>query len=189
MTQPLRLTERKQQVRGDSPWSKRTRVRLFLWRTAIPFLFACTPKPLNAWRVAVLRLFGAKIGAGAFIHPRARIEQPWNIELGPGASVGDRAQLYSLGPIRIGARTVVAQETYLCTGTHDFERETFDLLVAPIEIGSDSFIGLRAVILPGVHIGDRVVIGAAAVVNRDIDSGQTAVGSPARVVKRTVGNR
>ena len=47
----------------------------------------------------------------------------------------------------------VAQEAYLCTGTHDFKDPSLQLITKPITIGKNSFIGARAMILPGVRIG------------------------------------
>ena len=54
-----------------------------------------------------------------------------------------------------------------------------------ITIGSNVFIGMGSVILPGVTIGDNCVIGAGAVVTRDIPSGSVAAGVPAKVIKTT----
>jgi acetyltransferase-like isoleucine patch superfamily enzyme len=50
-------------------------------------------------------------------------------------------------------------------------------------IGKNTFIGVGAIILPGVNIGDEVIIGAGAVVTKDIPSNTIAVGNPARVIK------
>ena len=52
-----------------------------------------------------------------------------------------------------------------------------------IHIGSDVFIGARAMILKGVSIGDRAVIGAGAVVTRNVPAGGLAVGNPARIIQ------
>ncbi len=41
-----------------------------------------------------------------------------------------------------------------------------------ITVGNNVFIGMNAVLMPGVTIGDNVVIGAGAVVTRDIPSGE-----------------
>jgi putative colanic acid biosynthesis acetyltransferase WcaF len=35
--------------------------------------------------------------------------------------------LYSLGEIEIGNNTVISQKSYLCTGSHDYVKETFDI--------------------------------------------------------------
>jgi hypothetical protein len=51
---------------------------------------------------------------------------------------------------------------------------------APIEIGSDVFIGVNSIILPGVRIGDRVVVGAGSVVTKSVPSGWVVAGAPAR---------
>jgi len=53
----------------------------------------------------------------------------------------------------------------------------------PITVGSNVFIGINAIIMPGVTIGDNVVIGSGAVVTRDIPSDSVAAGVPARVVR------
>lgn len=53
---------------------------------------------------------------------------------------------------------------------------------APIVIGSDVFIGTRAIVLKGVTIGDGAVIGAGAVVAKNVPAYGIAVGNPARVI-------
>ena len=57
---------------------------------------------------------------------------------------------------------------------------------APIEIGDHVWIGMNAIILPGVKIGDGAVIAAGAVVSRDIPSRTLAAGVPARVIRENV---
>jgi putative colanic acid biosynthesis acetyltransferase WcaF len=167
-------------ARGSSPWSLLYRIRLFLWASSWTLLCRWTPKPLNPIRVAVLRIFGAKISPGAFIHQRARIAHPWNLTMGVGACLGDRAQAYSLSLIDIQAGATVAQEAYLCTGTHDFSQSTYPLTVSPIVIEPDAFVGARAFVLPGVTIGRGAIVGACSVVTRSVPPYATVAGNPAR---------
>lgn len=54
---------------------------------------------------------------------------------------------------------------------------------APVEIGSDVWIGLNALVLKGVRIGRGSVIAAGSVVTRDIPEGVIAAGNPAVVVR------
>ncbi|MGS0683087.1 acyltransferase [Shewanella sp. 125m-7] len=53
----------------------------------------------------------------------------------------------------------------------------------PIKIGSNVFIGVNSIILPGVSIGDNVVIGAGSIVSRSINANSVALGCPARIIK------
>jgi len=49
-----------------------------------------------------------------------------------------------------------------------------------IVIGTNVFVGMRTLILPGVTIGNNVVIGAGSVVTSDIPDNTVAAGVPAR---------
>jgi maltose O-acetyltransferase len=52
--------------------------------------------------------------------------------------------------------------------------------LAPVKILEGSFIGQRAVILPGVTIGPRAMVAAGSVVNRSVPEGRAVAGNPAR---------
>jgi len=172
--------------RTASPWTFPERLRILLWSIAWPVLCAWTPKPLNAWRLIWLRLFGCKIEGTPFVHQRARIEMPWHITLHDQSCVGDRANLYALGEIELGRKCVVAQEVYLCTGTHDFNDPHLSLVTAKITVGDNAFVGARAFVLPGVHIGDGVIVGACSLVTRSVKPWSVVAGSPARFLRSRV---
>ncbi len=172
-----------QQDRHDSPWSLRTRIAIFFWELCWALFCAWTPKPLNSWRLFWLRAFGARIGKGVFIHQRARILRPWNVVLHNNVGIGDRTALYSLGIIEIGSGSTVAQEAYICAGTHDFSKKEYPLMTAKITVGEEVFIGARAFVMPGLRIGDGAIVGACSVVTRDIPARSVCAGSPARKIK------
>lgn len=167
----------------DSPWTLRERIAMLVWEWV--WFLACrwTPKPMNAWRLTVLRLFGCRVRGRPFVHQRARIAVPWRLTLEDRATIGDRANLYTLGRIEIGPRAIVAQETYLSTGTHDFSASHLPLVTAPIEIGADAFVGARALVLPGVRIGREAIVGAGSVVTRDLPEATTCAGNPCRPIR------
>jgi len=155
-----------QQSAFSSPWSRGARIKMLLWEYVWTFLCGWTPKPANGWRLFWLKIFGAKIYGKPFVHQRARIQIPWNLIMHHRATLGDRAVAYTLGKIELMEYCTVAQEVYLCTGTHAFEKPEMNLVTEPVIIGAYAFIGARAFILPGVTIGDHTVIGACSVLLR-----------------------
>ncbi|MET0637336.1 MAG: DapH/DapD/GlmU-related protein [Chitinophagaceae bacterium] len=164
----------------DSPWTMGQRIKMLIWQYAWIILCSWTPKPANAWRLLILRIFGATIVGKPFVHQRARIQIPWNLTMYNRSCLGDRANAYSLGVIILHEDCTIAQEAYLCTGTHDFSSPAMNLITAPIEIGRKVFVGARAFILPGVIIGDNAVVGACSVVTRSVLPNTTVKGNPAR---------
>lgn len=168
----------------DSPWSFSERMGVLLWHMCWTLFCSWTPKPLNAWRLLWLRLFGCKISGKPFVHQRARIQIPWNLSLGDRACLGDRANAYSLGLIEIKNAATVAQEAYLCTGTHDFSKPSLPLVTAKIIIEEEAFIGARAFIMPGIKVGKRSVVGACSVVTKDLPENMICVGQPCQPIKR-----
>ena len=54
---------------------------------------------------------------------------------------------------------------------------------APVHIGRNCWIGVGAVILPGVRLGDNVVVGAGSIVTKDLPSNVVAVGNPCKVLR------
>ena len=153
------------------------------WVVAWKLFCAWTPKFCNGWRLLWLGVFGAHIEGRPFVDSSARIRLPWNLTLRDRACLGELSNAYSLGRIEIGERSTIAQEAYLCTGTHDFDHPDLPLQTAPITIGRDVFIGARAFILPGVTIGDRVIVGACSVVTHDLPSNTICAGHPCKVIR------
>lgn len=116
------------------------------------------------------------------MHQSANIENPLNLHIQDKACIGEKAVLYSLDKIRIGRNSIVAQESYLCTGTHEFVSGDFGLVTEPIIIGENAFIGARAFVLPGIEIGNGAVIGACSVVTKDVKKHCEVAGNPARLL-------
>jgi putative colanic acid biosynthesis acetyltransferase WcaF len=155
---------------------------MLVWSGAWSVLCAWTPKPLNPWRLFVLRCFGAKLSGTPFVHSRARIQIPWNLVMHHRACLGDGATAYTLAETVIEQGATIAQEAYLCTGTHDFSLVSLPLQTAAIVIGADAFVGARAFVLPGVSVGARAIIGACSVVTKDVAPDTIVAGNPARKI-------
>jgi putative colanic acid biosynthesis acetyltransferase WcaF len=158
-------------------------LRRALWECVqLPF-HPLRPRGLSWMRVALLRMFGAKIGKNVLICGGVRVHVPWNLELGDYAAIGDKVEIYNLAPIRIGAHTTVSQHTYLCASSHDYTRSDFPLYSLPITVGPQAWIAAGAFVAPGVTIGEGSVVGARSVVLRDIPPWTVAAGNPCKLIK------
>jgi putative colanic acid biosynthesis acetyltransferase WcaF len=166
-----------------SSFSLTQRLARGLWQLSWLLLARSTPRPLHAWRVLLLRMWGARIGAGCLVYGDAVIWAPWHLSMGDGAAIGDEAEIYNVAPIALGARAVVSQKAFLCSASHDHRHEDFPLTSAPITLGERAWVAARAIVLPGVSIGAGAVVGAGSVVTRDVAPGCTVAGNPARVVR------
>lgn len=174
----------KQNTPQESPWTISQKIKMILWEYVWFIFCSWTPKPANTWRLVILKLFGSKIYGKPFVHQRARIQMPWNLIMYDKSCIGDRANIYTLGKVEIKKGATIAQEAYICTGTHAFEKETMNLITIPIIIGENVFVGARAFIMPGVTIGDYAVIGANSVVVKDVEPWTVVGGNPAKFIKK-----
>lgn len=138
--------------------------------------------PGSAWRVLLLRVFGARIGACCRIKPGIRVKFPWRLKVGQDCWLGEDAWIDNLANVSLGDRVCVSQGAYLCTGNHDFRNLNFSLRLGAITVGSDAWIAARAVLAPGSTIGCGAVVALGAVVSGAVPSGVIVRGNPAVVV-------
>ncbi|WGW12168.1 acyltransferase [Saxibacter everestensis] len=117
-------------------------------------------------RESALRARGMRIGEGCRILSDFDASEPWLI------SIGDR----------VTVSTNIEVLTHDGTGWMYRDDHGRRFRYAAVSIGSDVFIGSRAIIMPGVTIGSKCVIGAGAVVTRSVPSGTVVAGNPARVI-------
>ena len=108
------------------------------------------------------------------------------LTLGDYAWVGDDAVLYTLGEITIGANSVVSQKCYLCTGSHDFMSQHFDITASPIVIGEKCWLATDVFVAPGVSVGDGTVVGARSSVFKSLPANTICRGNPAVVIRERV---
>lgn len=154
------------------------------WGLVWLVLFRPSPTVLWGWRRSLLRLFGARIGRGCHIYPSVRVWAPWNLTMDEGACLGRDVDVYSVASVKLGARSVVSQYSYLCGAGHDYERADYPLTPGAIEIGADAWVGADVFVGPGVSIGEGTVVGARSSVFGPVEAWVVAVGSPAKAIKK-----
>ena len=166
----------------------RSALKVQFWWLIQATVFACSPQFLYKWRDFLLRCFGAKIGANVIIRPSVRVTYPWKLSIGDNSWVGDNVEHYTLGEITIGKNVVVSQRSYLCTGSHDYQSEAFDIFAKPIVIEDEAWVATDVFVAPGVTIGKGAVIGSRSSVYKDMPKGMICIGNPAKPIKPRIEN-
>jgi acetyltransferase-like isoleucine patch superfamily enzyme len=132
-------------------------------------------------------------GEGCLISPTATFAHAERIALGNNVLIGEDCRLWA-GPseaqIFVGSDVMLGPGILITAASYRFMdgtpiREQV-MSEAGVSIGSDSWIGAGAIVLPGANIGAGCVIGAGAVVRGTIPPMSIAVGVPARVTGQRV---
>lgn len=161
----------------------RKAITVQLWWFIQSTLFSCSPQFMYKWRNFLLRLFGAKIGNNVIIRPTAKITYPWKLTIGDNSWIGDYVELYTLGEIVIRNNVVISQKSYLCTGSHDYTKSSFDIFSKKITIEDQAWLATDVYIAPGVTIGAGSVIAARSSVFKDMPSEMICKGTPAKPIR------
>lgn len=109
---------------------------------------------------------GAKVGEKTYIFSDdVETAEPYLIEIGDNVIISDKV-LFS---------THDASACYYLDNASD--------IFGRIKIGNNCFIGMGAIVLPGVSIADNCIVGGGAVVTHSFDiPGSVIAGNPARVI-------
>jgi putative colanic acid biosynthesis acetyltransferase WcaF len=171
---------------APSPHPFRNRVLRALWSLACALLFRPSPRPFHAWRRALLRMFGARIGKGAHPYPKCRIWAPWNLTMEPHSCLADDVDCYSVDRVILGQNATVSQYAFLCTASHDISSLRMPLITSPLKIADFAWVCAGAFIGPGVTVGEGAVVGARSSVHKDVAPWTVVAGNPARFLRKRV---
>ncbi len=169
--------------RHKSPYSLKAKVGRVLWGVAQTTLFRLSFHNWYGWRRCLLNLFGATIHPSVHIRRTVQIEIPWNLTIGQGSSVGDRAILYCLGPVTIGRSVAISQGAHLCAGSHDYTLRSMPLLRPPIVIEDDAWIAADAFVGPAVRVGQGAILSSRGCAMKDLEPWSIYAGNPAQRIK------
>src|SRR5580704_15466650 len=120
----------------DNRWYHPGRSRLVhaLWFFVGAPMVCSTVIPFSSMRSCLLKLFGARIGAGVVLKPGIRIKFPWRLSIGNHSWIGEDCWLDNLEHISVGSNVCISQGAYLCSGNHDWSDASFGLITERITL-------------------------------------------------------
>ena len=135
-------------------------------------------------RERLSEIIGSRIDKSTQIFPPFYTNFGKFITLGKNVFINHACSFLDLGGITIEDDVLIGPKVNLITENHPLDpADRQALLLQPIVIKRNAWIGAGATILPGVTIGENAVVAAGAVVHKDVAPNTIAGGVPAKFIK------
>lgn len=161
------------------------RLKQFLWYFTNVLFFKSRIMPISSIMVALLRLFGAKIGKDVRIKPGIHIKYPWKLTVGDYSWLAD-CYIENLDLVSVGANCCISQQAMLITGNHNYQKTNFDLITSPIILEDGVWVAAAARVCPGVTLHSHAVLTMGSVAKKNLDANGIYQGNPAIKIKERI---
>jgi acetyltransferase-like isoleucine patch superfamily enzyme len=124
--------------------------------------------------------------------PASNFDGESRIFIGAGSYIGNDFVASIARRIYISEKVMISDRVFIGDCNHESGNPNIPIIDqgmrydGDVYIGFGSWIGIGAVILPGVTVGRNCVIGANSVVVSNIPDHSIAVGSPARILNKNM---
>tara|TARA_B110001450_G_scaffold218812_1_gene213474 strand:- start:20910 stop:21482 length:573 start_codon:yes stop_codon:yes gene_type:complete len=159
----------------------------------------------SSWGGGTTLGFGAKLDGPQFVRVGSGVSvgsQAWlnakddrgdglpTLSIGDGTYIGRFVQINAWRSVAIGSNVLIGDRVFITDAEHNFAATN-----TPICLQGDSFrgavslldgcwIGIGAVILPGVTVGRNSVVAANTVVTKDVPDFTVVGGAPAKIIQK-----
>ena len=119
-----------------------------------------------------------------------RVDGRATLIIGDGTYIGRFAQINAWQDVVIEPNVLIADRVYISDADHLYSDPNMpiklqgDHFVGAVRLCSGCWIGVGAVIMPGISVGKNAIVGANAVVTRDVPSYSVVVGNSARIITK-----
>jgi len=139
--------------------------------------------PINAIKIFLLKLFGAKIGKGVIIKPFVSVKYPWKLTVGNHVWIGEKVWIDNLDSVIIENNVCISQGALLLCGNHNYKKSSFDLMIGKIILKEGSWIGAKAIVTGNVIVEENAILQVASVASTNLDKNGIYRGNPALKIK------
>lgn len=107
-----------------------------------------------------------------------------HIRIGKNVFINTACVFTDLGGITLEDDVLLAPKVSIITVNHPTDPQTRrGVIVKPVVIKKNAWIGAGATILAGVTVGENAIVAAGAVVTKDVPANSIVAGMPAKIVK------
>ena len=119
------------------------------------------------------------------VHHTSIVTGHQNIEIGIDTNPGYMPGCYiqGIGNIKIGDYTQISSNVGIISSNHNVY-DTREHILSSVVIERYCWIGMNAVVMPGVVLGEHTIVGAGAVVTKSFEEGYCIIaGNPAKKIR------
>ena len=146
-------------------------INFIFFKTMIPF-----PSKL---KILILKLFGCIITNSVVIKPNINIKYPWLLEVGENVWIGESVWIDNLAKVIIKDNVCISQGAYLLTGSHNYKKASFDLILGEIVLENGVWIGAKSIVCPNVICKEHSILSVASVATNNLEPYTIYQGNPA----------
>ena len=160
-------------------------LQFFFWKPK-PWRKGLKAKLESSLYSIAIRRRAKKCGKGLYILGGG-VHVTSNTIVGPGVGFGKNVTIRGDGPVVIGWRAAIAEDTIIYTQVHDYDHSNtlpfgWGFTYPETRIDDFAWIGLRSIVLPGAHIGEGAIVQAGSVVMGNVPPCAIVAGNPAKVI-------
>jgi acetyltransferase-like isoleucine patch superfamily enzyme len=135
-------------------------------------------------REILSEITGIEIDESTVVFPPFYTNFGQSIRLGKNVFINHACSFLDIGGITIEDDVQIGPRVNITSENHPIDpNDRKTLILAPVIIRRNAWIGAAATILPGVTIGENAIVAAGAVVSKDVTANTIVAGVPAKVVK------
>ena len=98
--------------------------------------------------------------------------------------LGRNVNCYNYDTIYIGNKSIISQNTFLCTASHNYNSKKFELITDKIIIKKNVWVSANCFVAPGVILEDNSVILANSNIISNTKKNYVYAGNPAKIKKK-----
>ena len=160
--------------------------KILIWSVINYFILNSSfPFPI-AFKVLLLRMFGAEVGEGLVMKLKIRIKYPWRLKIGNNCWIGESVWIDNLEDVKIMDDVCISQGALLLTGNHDYTISSFPYKLGKIILENGVWIGANAVVCPNVVCQSHSVLTVNSVATKNLEAWSINAGNPAIKLRNRV---
>ncbi|MEX2804185.1 DapH/DapD/GlmU-related protein [Streptococcus sp. H31] len=138
----------------------------------------------EAVRTLIGQIIGKELDETTEITLPFRTDFGRHIRLGKEVFINTDVMLTDLGGITLEDKVLIGPRANLITVNHPSNlKQRRGLILKPILVKRNAWIGAGATVLPGVTIGENAIVAAGSIVSKDVPDNTIVAGVPAKVIK------